>query len=378
MRILMLSDYFPPHLGGGVERVASELCARLVKRGHVVTVVTFQTVPAPSAENDGALTVYRVPALDLTSWLGLQQMASMSILSSAARYIHSFKPDIVHAHNLFFRTSETAALLKIIFNVPLVTTLHLGRLEDGSKLLKRLVRLYELTMGSFIVRRSNHLIAVSDAVAQHAGSLRDGSTPVTVIPNGVDAELFHPIADRNLVGPTVLFTGRLIPNKGPETLINAIPEVLTRHPQARFLFAGEGPLRGRLEQRVSQLGVGPAVEFLGLRQDVPELMRNAALFVRPSTLEGMPLTVLEAMASAIPVVATPVGGTPEIIQDDVCGHLSPVGDSSALANAVSRLLDDRAKAEEMGRRGRTMIESRYTWERVAEETEQIYIKVRGR
>ena len=101
-------------------------------------------------------------------------------------------------------------------------------------------------------------------------------------------------------------------------------------------------------------------------------MRQAALFVRPSSLEGMPLTVLEAMASALPVVATPVGGTPELLEDGVHGYLIPVGDSAALANSIIRLLDDRCLAAEMGQRGRELVEDSYTWDAVADQTERVY------
>jgi len=103
-------------------------------------------------------------------------------------------------------------------------------------------------------------------------------------------------------------------------------------------------------------------------------MREAALLVRPSSLEGMPLVVLEAMASALPVVATPVGGTPELVTDGVHGFLVPVGNSTALARAIIRLLDDRSSAEEMGRRGWELVKYSYTWDAVVERTERVYIE----
>lgn len=368
----MLCDYFPPHVGGGVERVAAELCEGLVRRGHSVTVLTLQTCPAPPTETDGALTIYRVPAVDLTRWFGVQFAASIRVLSAAARLIRSFRPDLVHAHNLFFRTTEVAALLRMMFHVPLVTTLHLGSAKGGGKLLNALIQTYEQTMGRCIVRRSDHVIAVSNAVAEHAHRMAGYSTPVTVIPNGVDTNLFYPRPDRCNIGQTVLFVGRLVPNKGPETLIRAAPAVLAQHPQAQFVLVGDGPLRVRLQEQAHQLGIVHAMQFLGTRHDVPKLMREATLFVRPSSLEGMPLTVLEAMASALPVVATPVGGTPELLRDGVHGFLTPVGNSTALANAIVRLLDDRSLAEEMGRRGRELVEASYTWDAVVDQTERVY------
>ena len=368
----MLCDYFPPHVGGGVERVAAELVNGLVRRGHQVTVLTLRTCPAPATETRGGLTIRRVPALDLTQRLGVQFAASVPVLGAAARLIRSFRPDFVHAHNLFSRTTEVAALLRTMFPVPLVTTLHLGRAEGGGRLLKALIRTYELTMGGYIVRHSDHLTCVSNAVAEHARHMGGRSILVTVIPNGVDASLFHPKPGRNNISQTILFVGRLVPNKGPETLIQTVPLVLAQHPQAQFVMVGDGPLRVRLQKQARKLGIGHAIQFLGIRYDVPQLMREAALLVRPSWLEGMPLTVLEAMASAIPVVATPVGGTPEILKDGVHGFLIPVGSSVALAKAIVRLLDDRSLAKEMGRRGRELVQANYTWDAVVEQMEHVY------
>ena len=140
-------------------------------------------------------------------------------------------------------------------------------------------------------------------------------------------------------------------------------------------MVGEGPLLGRLKKEARKLGVEREVSFLGTRHDVPELMRQTDVFVRPSSLEGMPLTVLEAMASGLPVVATPVGGTTELIEEGVNGHLFPVGDYLALANSINRVLDNPTEAANMGGRGRTLVESRYTWDQALDKTEQVYLKV---
>ena len=375
LRVLMLTDYLPPHFGGGVEKVVAELCGRLVRQGHTVAVLTLRTVPAPKLETNGRLTIYRAPAVDLTPRLGFQFAASAHVLTEAARVIRSFKPDIIHAHNLFFRTTEAASLLRTVCNVPLVTTLHLGKAEGGGGPLSLLIRTYEATIGKFVLNRSDYLIAVSDAVAEHARHIGGRDTPMTVIPNGVDTGTFHPSSNGRNGKETVLFVARLVPNKGPEALIWAAPTVLARHPKAQFVFVGDGPLRIKLKAQAQQLGIENAVHFLGIRYDVPDLMREASLFVRPSSLEGMPLTVLEAMATALPVVATPIAGTGELIQDGLNGHIVQVDDTAALANAVIKLLDDRSAAEKMGRNGRALVEGSYTWDAVVERTEHIYTEM---
>jgi glycosyltransferase involved in cell wall biosynthesis len=122
------------------------------------------------------------------------------------------------------------------------------------------------------------------------------------------------------------------------------------------------------------LGIRNEVQFLGIRHDVPQLMRDAAIFVRPSSLEGMSLTVLEAMATGLPVVATLVGGTSEVLRDGVHGYLVPAGDSQVLADALIKMLDERSLAEEMGRRGRELVVSNYKWDAVVNKTESVYFE----
>jgi len=374
LRILMLSDYFPPHAGGGVERVVAELCSGLVRKGHTVTMLTLATRRAPALERNGALTVVRVPALDLTGLLGFQFAFSARLLLALRRQVRSFRPDIVHAHNFFFRTTEAAALpWPGLGGAPLVTTLHLGRFEGGGFLLRGLIGAYEATMGRRILRRSARIIAVSEAVAAHARSACRGRVPITTVPNGVDLRRFRPPPwGRPTESRTVLFVGRLVPNKGPDALLRCVPAVLARYPRARFELAGEGPMQGQLERLAASMEVSHAVRFLGLRDDVDERMRRAAVFVRPSQLEGMPLTVLEAMASGLPVVATPVGGTPELVREGETGHLVPVDDPEALAAAVTSLLDDPMRARNMGRQGRAVVEAGHGWDAVTERTEAVY------
>ena len=372
IRVLVLSDYLPPHVGGGVEKVVGELCRGLARRGHRVAALGLRTCPAPRTEVDQGVTIRRVPAVDLTGVVGLQLAVSVHVLPALVRTIRSFRPDVVHAHNLFFRTTEAAALARVFFRTPLVTTLHLAAMDTGPVAVKTLIGLYNSTFGRFIIRRSDQTIAVSQAVAEHARTVGRSTKPITVVPNGVDTQLFNPGDAQRNGRPTVLFVGRLVGNKGPQTLMEAVPGVLRSHPECLFVLAGAGPLRPALEDRARKMGVSGSVEFLGVRDDVPRLMRRSSVFVRPSSLEGMPLTVLEAMASGLPVVATPAGGTPELVEDGKGGYLFPIGDHGALARSITRLLDDRDSAVEMGRRGRRTVENGYTWDQAVERTEEVY------
>lgn len=371
LKILMLTDYFPPHSGGGVERVVYELSRRLASRGHKVTVLTLNTQRAPTREALEGVKVRRVPALDLTSTIGAQLAISPHAWSTVLRILRTQAIDLIHVHNLFFHLSLTGGLLARAFRVPLVTTVHLGSVERLGGMYAAFASLYERTVGALVLRLSSRAIAVSNAVAQHARRL--GARPVALItiPNGVDTRRFYPNASHK-GGTKIIFVGRLIFNKGPQFLVDVIPEVLKHQPAARFEIVGDGPLRRKLEARVRNQGLNDHIRFLGQRDDVERLLAEADIFARPSLLEGMPLTVLEAMACGLPVIATPVGGTTELVKDGVNGYLVEPGDRRQLAERLCALLADKDLRLEMGRQGRMLVESGYDWENITEKTLQVY------
>ena len=377
LRILLLTDYYPPHGTGGVEAVVAGLAAGLASRGHSVLVLTLRTGGAPLRERLGGHDVIRVPALDVSGVAGLQIACAPGLAAAMRRACREFAPDIVHAHNLFFRTTESAVLPGVLPSVPFVVTLHLGRSGGGGPLALAL-RAYEETVGRLVLRRAAAIIAVSHAVGRLAQKLAPASTPVTVIPNTVDLARFFPAASMQRDPVRVLFVGRLVHNKGPAVFLHAAKLALEQEPGIRFVLAGSGPLEGRLKSLTGKLRIEGSVEFLGQRADVPGLLRSSTVLVRPSTLEGMPLTVLEAMASGIPVIATGVGGTPELVEDGVTGYLVKPGDPRAVAMAVLQITRGPDQAISMGRTARQRMAQRPTQEMTVEMNERVYLKALGR
>jgi glycosyltransferase involved in cell wall biosynthesis len=144
--------------------------------------------------------------------------------------------------------------------------------------------------------------------------------------------------------------------------------VLDRHPGARFVLVGEGPLHAELERRAD----GLPFELTGERRDVPELVSSFDVFALPSFFEGLCYAVIEAQAAGVPVVATPVGGIPENVVPGETGVLVPVGDAVALAEAIIRLLDDREEAARLAREGQRRVLERYPVERMVERTLALY------
>ncbi len=368
----MFTDYFPPHVGGGVEKVVDELSRGLVRSGAEVDLFTLRTTGGLSREVRDGVRVHRSSAIELTKLLRLQTAFSPALLWDAYRRLRANPPDVIHAHTTFFFSSLVAAALAKLLRRPLVTTLHVGAL-DAMPLAQRLpVLAYERSLGRAVVSASDRVICVSQAVADYAPRLGAKRERTVVQLNAVDCDAFHPTDAPREGAPRLVFVGRLIQNKGPQFLIEALPHVFARHPGATLWVVGDGPLRASLEARCRELGIAERVQFLGTRSDVADLMRDCDVFVRPSLMEGLPLTVLEAMATGLPAVATPVGGTAEVLQDGVTGLLVPPRDVVGLETALDRLLADDGLRRRMGAAARRQVETDFGWGRIVRDTLHLY------
>lgn len=191
---------------------------------------------------------------------------------------------------------------------------------------------------------------------------------IGVIENGIDVARYRSAPDRAALRQRLgldtqrrylINVARFHPIKDHAMLLRGFAGAASARPDVDLLLAGDGPLRNDMEALAADLGLKRRVHFLGVRGDVPELLQAADVFVLTSISEAASLTLLEAMAAALPVVVTRVGGNPEIVRDGVDGVLVPRGDATAAAAAVARLLDDPATAKSMGLAGRTRVEERY-------------------
>jgi L-malate glycosyltransferase len=177
--------------------------------------------------------------------------------------------------------------------------------------------------------------------------------------------------------PIVGNIGALVPHKGQRYLIDAVPIVLRAVPDARFVVLGEGELRRELTQQVRHLGLEKHVLLPGFRPDALSLLKSFDLFVMSSTTEGLGTSLLDAMACRVPVVATRVGGIPEVVVDGTTGVLVPARAPEEIAAAVVRLLKDPARRGEMGASGRAHVEGRFTVARMVAETLDVYGRLAG-
>jgi glycosyltransferase involved in cell wall biosynthesis len=166
--------------------------------------------------------------------------------------------------------------------------------------------------------------------------------------------------------------GVLVPNKAYDVLVEALGRLRKEEQSFELLLAGEGPERPRLEKLAVQLGLAERVKFLGSIENVPDLLASAQMVVHPSRSEGLSNTLLEAMAEGLPVIATDVGGTPELVKDGETGMLVPPDDPVLLAAKIKQLLNDPGLRFRLGESGLKLVRSKYSVETVASQYERIY------
>jgi glycosyltransferase involved in cell wall biosynthesis len=233
------------------------------------------------------------------------------------------------------------------------------------------VRLYE-TIDRLHLRYMDHVICVSEAQARKVRAVGFPPKRTTIIRNSARANSFRDPdpAGRKLLESffatpgqrLVVAAGRLSPDKGFQVLIEAVRRVAPADPAARFLVFGRGAWHDELQWRIKAAGLGEVFVLGGFRDDLDRLLPSADLFVLPSFTEGLPNVVLEASAAGVPVVATAVGGTPEVLADGITGYLVPAGDADVLAKRVGELLGNEPLRQRMGQAGRQRVCTLFTFE----------------
>lgn len=359
MRILLVADSLNV---GGAERHVVSLASALAQRGHIVTLAgSVDGALAPLAEQAG------VSVRPLLRHLAKRRM-SFAFAWKLAQLIRQSQFDLVHAH--MYASAAASAFATLGTDIPLVITEHSEAIWRS-----RSARYFS----RWFYSRAKHIIAVSKGI-RHRLIEQDGVPydRVTVIMNalsstpelpasiqpGLPAEL------RN--GPLVGLASRLQPEKGVKYFLEAAVRVLQLLPQANFLVMGDGPLRKELQTYAALLGVHKRIHFLGFRLDARALVGLLDVLVVPSLSEGTPVVTLEAMAAGVPVVASTVGGIPEQIRHGREGLLVPPGDSSALAEAILRLLRNPLWMQQLGEAGRQRVLSQFRFPTMVQETEDIY------
>ena len=284
--------------------------------------------------------------------------------------LRAVRPKIVHVHLNWPLACRHALIAARLSRVPgIVATAHIYGAVSSERWawLKR--RVHSAAVDRYV--------AVSTEIGElFCKELRLPRSKVRVVHNGIRLADFersfdhamHGNSERGIALPIVFTPARLHRQKGHEYLLHAATMV----PNATFLLAGDGPERERLHRLASELRLLERVKFLGQREDVPQLLRDCDVFVPPSLYEGLPLTVLEAMAACKPVVATAIGGTKEAVIHGKTGILVPPGDANALASGIRTVLEDHNYATRLANAGSARVKQLFSSERMVAGVTDIY------
>ncbi len=360
---------------GGTERVVWELATRLNRQRFDVQVwlsPARAVTPLAEALKAREVPVRRVREVDSRwDWNGM---------FATWRALRETKPALLHVHHVWPAADRYLSSLADAAGVPhLVVTEHIVGTPHsaGQVRLKR----RELKQAAVVTAVS---AAVADSLVRDYGADR---TRIRVVPPGADtpdpareeplARQFRQHLGAGLLKPLLVCVGRLERQKGQDVLLDAVAELRRRGHECVVALAGDGTERKPLEHRAATLGLRDHVRFLGALEDPVPLIAAASVVAMPSRWEGLPLVLLEAMMRGRTVVASAVGGIPEVLVDGVNGSLVPAGDATALANALEHLVRQPDLALQLGRQAARDVSDDFTWARVVQHYEGVYDEVLG-
>lgn len=347
MHLVILTLDFPPEVGG-VQTYLYEVARRL-NRAHQVSIVTpVKEARTPDAEMPRVIPPY---ANAISFW----------------RAIHMLRPDHVlvgHAHP------------QLLLAAALATRGRYATMAHGDDFLAAQQH-WHRPLFNWLLAQSQPLLTNSRATAKQLRQL--GLPEPAVVYPGTDPTQFSPGPEATAAPPTLLTVGRLVPRKGIDTVLRALPALLGTSADLRYQIAGDGPDRPRLGQLARDLNVAHAVTFLGRVPDevLPEVYRRASIFVMPAhektdtaSIEGFGIVYLEASASGLPVVAGRSRGAVEAVRDGETGLLVPPNDHEVLSATLLHLLQDSALRRRLGQAGRRWVEQEMNWDRTARQIQE--------
>ncbi|WP_243311787.1 glycosyltransferase family 4 protein [Fundidesulfovibrio agrisoli] len=378
MRILAINYEYPP-LGGGAGNATANISREMARQGAEVLVLTSAFRGFPARERADGFEIRRIPTIrrheeKCAPWEMAAFMASACL--HAPLMARRFRPDAVLAY-FGIPCGPPAWLVKAFGGTPYVVSLRGGDVPGFQPY--DLAAMHRLTgpLIRLLWRKAGAVVANSGGLAALARRFEPG-LEYPVIPNGADTALFHPRSGERAPGPVRLFFhGRLVYQKGLDILLAALGDMAAA--PFELHLAGDGPMRPELEQQASSLGIRDKIFFHGWmrRPELARALRGADLFVFPSRDEGMPNAVLEAMASGLPVVASAIAGSEELVLPGLTGRLVPPEDAPALAAALAPLLTDIPLLETMGAAGRERVERHYSWASAASRYLELCARLAG-
>lgn len=354
---------------GGQERVAFDLAVGQLRAGWRVSAVSL--APAP----DGPLAAeFQAAGVNVGRVAREHEGVEPSLVLRLARWLRDQHVDLVHTHNRMALTYGAPA--GRLARARVVHTKH-GKNPRGGK---------RLLLGNAAGRLVHAFVAVSDETA--AVARRRYEVPLrrlSVIDNGIDLSRFHPdpgarVRVREELGipaeACVIGTvARIAPEKNHARMLRATAPLLGQ--ETRLVIAGDGPLLEDLRAQAVELGITDHAHLLGVRRDVPALLNAFDIFAMSSETEGLPLVVLEAMASGLPIVSTNVGGIPNVVDEGRTGFLVPTSDEAGFRDRLAALVQDAALRRDVGARAREVAITKFSAERMQRDYLDLYARVLG-
>lgn len=359
-------DNYTPESSGGAEKAAHELYLRWGAAGADVRVVS---VPHGQVYSDPGVSVEAAKGVDLSSIVGGYVAWSPDSFRVANRLFKQFRPQALHANTIHYNASIAVARIARRSGLPFILTAQLGSTKEMPLKARVSGGAYDRTVGRYIVRRATRILAVSHSVAEHMVSIGADPNRIRVVENGVDHERFDCPDLTADVEPLVLAVGRIVDNKGPHLLVEAVKLLAAKGRIVHVGFLGDGPMRQRLEHEVAEAGLESSIRFHGQVRDVEAWLARAAIVVRPSFTEGLPLAVLEAMSAGRCNIVSDIRPNLELIEHDVNGLVFRAGDAHDLADKIWDVVSDPDRRVRLAAAGRAASRSR-SWDRMAAETAQ--------
>ncbi len=361
MRIAILVQTFPPGWIGGTEIATHNIARQLAIRGHEVHVITSLSKNLPRECEENGFFVHRVKTIKKVILFGLSyNLASLPV-------VRRVNPDIIFCQ--YVSSGLAGYLAKEFIKKPYVVC------GQGSDVY--LPWAFKSIISKLVLRGANAIIALTEHMKKEMQKMCDRD--MFVIPNGVDLSRFNGLSRvdiRTQLGicneKVILFVGRLSPIKGLKYLLAAMKIIADRDRNVKLFLVGDGEEREYLKELVRNLNIKQHVTFIGKvpNEKVPEYMVASDIFVLPSLSEGFPVVTLEAMAAGLPIVASRVGGLPEIIKSGENGFLVEPKNPKEIADKLWLLLEDEELRTKMRSNNKEMAKD-YSWEKVSENLERV-------
>ncbi len=363
---------YPTFGGSGV--IATELGKSLGQRGHEVHFICYNVpvrLSSPASNTHFHLVeVVSYPLFQFPPY-------TLALASKIAEVIERYKLDLIHVH----------------YAVPHSVSAHLAQQMVGNKTIKIITTLHGTDIQlvglepsyfrviKYAIENNNGITAVSDYLARTTHEEFRTRCDIRVIPNFVDTARFKREANPHLRNRFAAPGEKIVTHISNFRNLKRVPDVvlifqeIRRQLPAKLLLVGEGPEFTRVLEVINQLGLYDQVILLHLQDRVEDILAISDLFLLPSEIESFGLAALEAMAAEVPVVATDVGGLPEVVEHDGCGYLAPVGDIRLMGDYAVKILQDESLARKFGARGREIAQERFSEENIVAQYERYYEEI---